>query len=195
MDFENGWIDVVRQVQWVPGHGWCFKLPKHQKVRRAPMSWVLADVLRLHMGQFPPVEVMLPFYNPFAKPGKEFKDRVVRLMFYTPQLKVVSSKVFNADIWKPALVEAGVIPDTPGPGDTKYMASPENGVRMLRHIGATRWIKSGESPVDVADWLGHENPLITFERYVHGQNGAGDLGSRAVDAFLSATLRRATLSH
>ncbi|MEU5218485.1 site-specific integrase [Streptomyces sp. NPDC020807] len=195
VDFEGGWVDVVRQVQWVKGSGLCYKLPKFGKVRRAPLSGGLADVLRLHAEAFPPVEVLLPWYDPHAKPGKEFRPRVVRLMFYTPQLKVVSSKVFNADHWKPALVDAGVIPDTPGPGDTKYMASPENGVRMLRHICATRWVESGESPVDVADWLGHENPLITFERYVHGRNGAGDRGSLATDAFVSATLRATTLSH
>uniref|UniRef100_A0AAU2JMB6 Site-specific integrase n=1 Tax=Streptomyces sp. NBC_00049 TaxID=2903617 RepID=A0AAU2JMB6_9ACTN len=188
-DFENGWINVVRQVQWVTGHGWCYKLPKHKKIRRAPMSGGLADVLALHMETFPPVEVVLPWYDPDAKEGKQFKDRVVRLTFYTPQLRVVSSKVFNADVWKPALVQAGVIPDTPGPGDTKYAASPENGVRMLRHICATRWIEAGESPVDVADWLGHEDPQITFERYVHGgRNGAGDRGSASVDRWLRDTL-------
>ncbi|WP_183068931.1 tyrosine recombinase XerC [Streptomyces sp. gCLA4] len=193
VNFEGGWVDIVRQVQWVTGRGWCYKMPKGGKMRRAPLSGGLADVLRLHMAAFPPVEVMLPFYSPFEKPSRQFRDRSVRLMFYTPQLKVISSKVFNADHWKPALVEAGVIPDTPGPGDTKYVASPENGVRMLRHICASRWIESGESPVDVADWMGHENPLITFQRYVHGRIGAGDRGSAAVDQFISSTLGRSGL--
>ncbi|MFB6518736.1 hypothetical protein [Streptomyces sp. NPDC056401] len=47
--------------------------------------------------------------------------------------------MFDADRWKPALVQAAVIPDTPGPGNTAYAASPENGVQMLRHR-ATRWV-------------------------------------------------------
>ncbi|WP_051902147.1 site-specific integrase [Streptomyces xanthophaeus] len=189
LDPEGGWVNVVRQVQWVPGHGWCFKLPKGGKVRRSPLSDGLVDVLALHAEEFPPAEVVLPWYDPDARADRQFRKRSVRLMFTTPQMRVVSSKVFNADVWKPALVQAGVMPDTPGPGATKYAASPENGVRMLRHIFATRQIEAGESPVDVADWLGHQDPQITFDRYVHGRNDAGDRGSRAVDAFLSATLR------
>ncbi|MGW6704720.1 site-specific integrase [Streptomyces sp. NPDC054956] len=189
VDFVNGWVDIRRQVQEVKGHGWCFKLPKYEKVRRAPLSGGLAEVLRLHMQEFPPVEVALPWYDPDAKPNKQFRPRVVRLMFTNERMQVIHLKRFRERPWKAACVQAGVMPDSPGPGGTPYAASLENGIKMLRHICATRWIEAGESPVDVADWLGHENPEITFERYVHGRIAAGDRGSTAVDAFLSATLR------
>jgi integrase len=67
----------------------------------------------------------------------------------------VNRHYFNAKIWKPALVVAGVPP------------TRDNGCHALRHYYASVLLDGGESIKTVSERLGHADPAFTRRTYTH----------------------------
>ncbi|MFI1801368.1 tyrosine-type recombinase/integrase [Streptomyces sp. NPDC020379] len=194
MDRERQELIVQRQLKWVRGHGWCFALPKGRKVRRTPMPMSVENELDAQMREYPTVKVTLPYYDRRDKPAERFRPMTVELIFSREakgEIKFINPKRFNEWEWKRALVDAGVIPAPAREKRGEYQAARDDGPVALRHFFATAQIDAGESVVDVAAWMGHANPLVTFRRYVRGRVGAGDRGRAATDILLAGVITAA----
>ncbi|WP_344124162.1 hypothetical protein [Streptomyces blastmyceticus] len=192
MDRERQELIIQRQLKWVRGHGWCFALPKGRKIRRTPMS--VENELDAQMREHPAVKVTLPYYDRRNKPAERFRPITVELLFSREakgEIKFINPKRFNEWEWKRALVDAGVIPAPAREKRGEYQAARDDGPVALRHFFATAQIDAGESVVDVAEWMGHANPLVTFRRYVRGRVGAGDRGRAATDILLAGIVTAA----
>jgi integrase len=148
-DIDGGWLYVVRQVKIVRN---ClvFGLPKSDRDRRVPLPDSVAELLRAHADEFPPVKITLPWENPTGK------ERVtVRLAFTTTLHHAINRNTFNAKSWHPALRSAGVTP------------SHTNGMHALRHFYASSLLDAGESIKALSEYLGHANPGFTLRYYTH----------------------------
>ncbi|MFE9933454.1 tyrosine-type recombinase/integrase [Streptomyces sp. NPDC005533] len=137
-----------------------------------------ADELRAHFLQHPAVEVELPWGGPEADREK----RSFPLLLATTYGNAIRSKIFNDEVWKPALAKAGVIPVREK--GQRWKASRKDGFHVLRHTYASVMLKAGESVVTLARWLGHSSPTITLDHYAHFMPEAGGRGRTAFDALL-----------
>jgi integrase len=126
IDFLGRRIHVRRQVRIIRGK-LVFSLPKRDKTRSIPLPDAVALRLSLHIQQYPPVDVTLPWRTPDGEP------RTAALLFTTPDGKALNRNNFNR-LWRPALVEAGIVP-TPAPGE-KARPHREHGCHALRHTAA-----------------------------------------------------------
>ena len=127
VDFDGGWLHIVRQVKIVR-YRMVFGLPKNDRDRRVPLPDSVADVLRAHFNEFPPVKVTLPWEDPASD------ERVtVPLVFTTTRRNVIKRNTFDDKIWRPALVGAGLVP------------SRSMGMHALRHFYASALLDAGES--------------------------------------------------
>lgn len=115
-----------------------FGLPKNDRERRVPLPGSVADVLRAHLKEFPPVAVTLPWEDP-----RRGDPVTVPLVFTTTYRQAMRQNVFAPTAWRPALKRAGV------------ELSRVNGVHALRHFYASALLDAGESVKAVAEWLGH----------------------------------------
>ncbi|MEO3851721.1 tyrosine-type recombinase/integrase [Streptomyces sp. B8F3] len=179
VDFAAGVIHVRRQVQSESARRY-FRLPKGNKTRVVDMPPTVAVAIREHMAQWPPCMVELPWAT------KHATDRQKHPLLITTKVgTAVCHGKFDTNIWKPALVRAGVIPPKPkGAKAWQYEASPKDGFHVLRHTYASLQLEAGESVVTLAQWLGHESPNITLEHYAHFMPQAGAKGRAAVDKLL-----------
>ncbi|KWT63131.1 integrase [Streptomyces albus subsp. albus] len=158
IDFATGWLHVRQQVKRVGGT-LVFAPPKRGKLRSAPLSPVVGGNLRLHMSQFPPVEVTLPWKTPDGPP-------VTRKLVFTSGVgKAIWRSYFDDYVWKPALAFAGVIPPRQ-PGE-RYAAAPDDGMHALRHFYASVLLDGGESIKALSVYLGHSDPGFTLRIYTH----------------------------
>ncbi|WP_405956426.1 tyrosine-type recombinase/integrase [Streptomyces phaeochromogenes] len=137
-----------------------FALPKGGKTRHVPLPGPVADALRAHMKQFPPVEITLPWRT--ADGPKVTK----RLIFLAPRGNHVWRTSLNEEAWKPALVAAGVIPE-PETEEEGYAAAREHGMHALRHFYASALLDGGENIKAVSEYLGHSNAALTLRIYAH----------------------------
>src|SRR5690606_25638608 len=125
-------------------------LPKNDRPRRVPMPRRVARALRAHMAQFPPVAVTLPWEDPARS------ERVtVSLLLTTGRRNAVTRPTFDARIWRPALIRAGIVP------------SRSTGTRALRHFYASTLLEAGVSIKVLAEYLGHSDPGFTLRTYTH----------------------------
>jgi integrase len=65
--FDSGWIHVACQMKNANGH-LVFEPPKRNKERDVPLSDHVAQVLKAHMEDCPPVEVTLPWLRTDGPP-------------------------------------------------------------------------------------------------------------------------------
>ena len=93
--------------------------PKRGKTREVPLPDIVANALREHMLQFPPLTVDLPWIEPGRTP------RSSEVLFWTRERAPINRNYFNPHIWKPALREVGIDP------------TRENGMHALRHFFAS----------------------------------------------------------
>jgi integrase len=114
VDFLRRTVHVRQQVRLVKGRP-VFALPKGGRERSIPLPDVVATVLAEHVRTFPPAEVTLPWGDHEGEP------RTVALVFTTPSGLAVNRNRYNDDVWKPALLAAGVEP------------SRRTGMHQLRH--------------------------------------------------------------
>ncbi|MEV7640406.1 integrase [Streptomyces rubiginosohelvolus] len=72
---------------------------------------------------------------------------------------------FNTRLWKPALVEAGVLPK-PKPGE-RHQAAREHGMHALQHCYASVLLDTSENIKALRTYLGHSDPGFTLRVYTH----------------------------
>lgn len=160
-------LHVVRQIKLVRGKA-IFALPKGGKTREVPLPDSVANRLRRHAEEFPP----MPFTLPWAKLDSE--SRTVTLFLYTPDIRPVTRDSFNSPIWKAAL-RASRIPGT-----------RQNGMHVLRHTYASVLLDAGESIKALAAYLGHSDPGFTLRTYTHLLPTSEDRTRRAIDEAFGA---------
>ncbi|MFC9925420.1 tyrosine-type recombinase/integrase [Streptomyces sp. NPDC127190] len=159
IDFDSDTLHVVQQLKLSRSKP-VFALPKGGKTRDVPLPGPVADALRAHMKQFPPVEITLPWKTPDGPKVTR------RLIFMAPGGNHVWRTSLNEEAWKPALVAAGVIPE-PETKAAGYAAAREHGMHALRHFYASALLDGGESIKAVSEYLGHSNAALTLRIYAH----------------------------
>jgi len=163
LDFADGWLHVVRQVKRVRSR-LVFGLPKNDRDRRVPLPGSVADVLRHHLKEYPPVAVTLPWEDPASE-----DLRTYRLVFVTGRRNAVNRSWFDAKVWHPAIRAAGI---TPGRA---------SGMHALRHFYASALLDGGESIKALAAYLGHSDPGFTLRVYTHLMPASEERTRRAID--------------
>jgi integrase len=201
-DVDGEDINVVRQIIKVNGK-FGFGPPKGNKERVAPCAPELAKAIKEYANRFPTIEVTLPWVDP-ARPSLAWEERpkrTVRLLATTQFTNglnggAINKDTFNDRHWKPALVDAGLIP----PAEITYV-EPKNGKQpwrketwqmprefgfhVLRHTFASVVLAEGETITQLAAWLGHTDPAFTLRTYVHFQPKSGSRGRAAIGRFMS----------
>ncbi|MFJ7969575.1 tyrosine-type recombinase/integrase [Streptomyces sp. NPDC096324] len=174
IDFDSDTLRVVQQLKLSRSKP-VFALPKGGKTRDVPLPGPVADALRAHMKQFPPVEITLPWRTPDGPKVTR------RLTFMAPGGNHVWRTVLNEEAWKPALVAAGVIP-APETKRRGYSAAREHGMHALRHFYASALLDGGENIKAVAQYLGHSNPALTLRIYAHLMPSSQERTRKAIAA-------------
>ncbi|MFF4243676.1 tyrosine-type recombinase/integrase [Streptomyces sp. NPDC001822] len=158
IDFRLDTLHVVQQLKLSRSKP-VFAPPKGGKLRDVPLPGPVADALRAHMKQFPPVEITLPW----KVAGGPLVTK--RLVFTGPRGGHVWRTSLNEEAWKPALASAGVIP-VPAAG-ASHAESRENGMHAMRHFYASVLLDAGENIKALAEYLGHSDPGLTLRVYAH----------------------------
>ncbi|MFB6855102.1 tyrosine-type recombinase/integrase [Streptomyces sp. NPDC056341] len=179
IDADGCTLHVVRQIKHVEGHP-VFALPKGGKKRDVPLPDSVARALRVHMDVCKPVEVTLPWGAP------EGPKVSARLIFTAEQGGMVWRSNFNAKEWKPALAEAGFIPEAEE--GERYAGAREHGMHALRHFYASALLDSGENIKAVSEYMGHADPALTLRVYAHLMPDSRERARRAIDQVFGAAL-------
>lgn len=183
IDEESDELIIRRQLRW-DGKTAYFKLPKGNKERRVPLSVGLRSAILAHVAEFPPVEKTLPWVGP----GNDRRETAtVKLLLTTWFYNPINPNSFNPDVWKPALVDAGLL----SPRDLKAQGSGWEPSRELmfhrcRHTYASVQLRGGEDIVSLSHWMGHASTDITLKTYAHFMPDRGPRGRVAVDSWLAA---------
>ncbi|MFC0533131.1 tyrosine-type recombinase/integrase [Phytohabitans kaempferiae] len=164
LDFVDGWVNVTRQVKRVRSR-LVFGLPKNDRDRRVPLPGSVADVLRLHMKQYPPLSVTLPWENPAG-----VERHTYRVIFSTTRRGALNRSWFDEKLWQPAVAAAGLVP------------SRATGMHALRHFYASALLDAGESIKALAAYLGHADPGFTLRVYTHLMPASEERTRRAIDS-------------
>ncbi|MEU9622434.1 tyrosine-type recombinase/integrase [Streptomyces sp. NPDC048155] len=178
IDFRSDTLHVVQQLKLSRSKP-VFAPPKGGKLRDVPLPGPVADALRAHMKQFPPVEITLPW----KVAGGPLVTK--RLIFTGPRGGHVWRTSLNEEAWKPALASAGVIP-TPAAG-APHAESRENGMHAMRHFYASLLLDAGENIKALAEYLGHSDPGLTLRVYAHLMPSSQERTRSAVAAVFSPT--------
>ncbi|MGW1767976.1 tyrosine-type recombinase/integrase [Streptomyces sp. NPDC002073] len=171
-DFRGSWLRVANQVKVANGH-LVFGPPKRGKERDVPLPRRVAQVLREHREEFPPVAVTLPW----LKPDGPLVTK--RLLFALPGGGAVRRTDFNTRVWKFALVQAGIIPQ-PKDGE-RHQSAREHGMHALRHFYASVLLDGGENIKALSTYLGHGDPGFTLRVYTHLMPSSHERTLKAVD--------------
>jgi integrase len=99
-------------------------------------------------------------------------EREVALLLSSRESGALNRNYINRKIWKPALVEAGVMP------------TRENGMHALRHFYASVLLDAGESIRALASYLGHADPGFTLRVYTHLMPASEERTKHAIDRVL-----------
>lgn len=201
-DIDGDEISVVRQVVRINSR-LGFAPPKGNKERIAPCPPALARAVKEYANFFPTVEVTLPWVDP-DRPNLAWEERplkTVRLLVTTIRTGgksggAMNRTYFDDRIWKPALAEAGVIPQPeveivgqrPGRGPVrrvKWKMPREEGFHVTRHTFASIVLQAGETITQLAAWLGHSDPAFTLRTYVHFMPKSGSKGLAALGEWVA----------
>jgi integrase len=124
--------------------------PKGRKTREVPLPDVVAVAISEHLRNVP-----TSGHSVFHRDGE-----------------LVHALTYSRGVWKPALVEAGVVP------------SPRNGLHILRHTYASMQLEAGTSIRALAEYLGHHDPGFTLRTYTHLMPESEDRARQAIDLLL-----------
>lgn len=174
-------VRVERQVKIVAGQ-LRFAPIKNRKPHSVPLSPLLAERLARHMELHPPAEVKLPWHDPRDR-ERHGQPVTVRLVLTGPAGGALVRPDFNDQVWRPALVAAGIAP--PRAKGRKRISAPQDGMHALRHTFASVQLRSGVDVVRVAGWMG-DTPAVVYATYAHMLPGDDDADGRtAVDGFIA----------
>ncbi|GIM86306.1 tyrosine-type recombinase/integrase [Salinispora arenicola] len=169
LDLDSGWVHVVRQLKLVRSR-LVFGLPKNDRDRRIPLPVTVVDALREHLAWCKPVELTLPWEDPFSD------ERVtVPLVLTTPRKGAINRGTFDAKAWKPAVTAVGLVP------------TRATGMHALRHFYASALLDAGESIKALAAYLGHADPGFTLRVYTHLMPTSEERTRRAIDDLFEDT--------
>lgn len=179
VDLEEGIVRVRRQVKRLSG-GYVFALPKNDRERTVPLPEWAAQVLRVHMAHHRPVPYTLPWEKPDRRPC------TVNLLFRWTDDRHVRARLYSEQVWKPALVRAGVIPAPTRDkrGRKRYATTRREGTHQLRHWYASTTLADGVSVKELAEYLGHHDPAFTLRIYAHMIPSSFERARSAIDARL-----------
>ncbi|MFJ8754139.1 tyrosine-type recombinase/integrase [Streptomyces sp. NPDC102441] len=177
IDFDSDTLHVVQQLKLSRSKP-VFAPPKGGKLRDVPLHGPVADSLRAHMKQYPPVEITLPWKVAGGPPVTK------RLIFTGPRGGHVWRTSLNEEAWKPALASAGVIP-VPEDG-ASYAESRENGMHAMRHFYASALLDAGENIKALAECLGHSDPGMTLRVYAHLMPSSQERTRKAISAIFGS---------
>ncbi|MFG2048760.1 tyrosine-type recombinase/integrase [Micromonospora sp. NPDC048935] len=158
-------LHITRQIKLVRG-SLIFAPPKGGKSREVPLPDSVADRLKQHTRDGPPVPVTLPWETLTGEP------RTVELYLTTPAGLALSRSMFNSGVWKPAIRATGIPDDR------------HNGMHVLRHTYASVLLDAGESIKALSAYLGHADPGFTLRTYTHLLPASEDRTRRAIDKAL-----------
>ncbi|WP_411078470.1 site-specific integrase [Streptomyces sp. cmx-10-25] len=200
-DIDGDEIHVVRQVVRINSR-LGLAPPKGNKERIAPCPPALARAVKEYASRFPTVEVTLPWVDP-DRPNLDWEDRplrTVRLLVTTVRTSgksggAMNRTYFDDHVWKPSLVQAGVLPvpevevvRRPGKATlkrTRWKMPREEGFHVTRHTFASIVLQSGETITQLAAWLGHSDPAFTLRTYVHFMPKSGSKGLAALGEWIT----------
>jgi len=156
-------VHVVRQIKLVRSR-LVFGLPKNDRDRRVPLPATVVDALREHLDWCKPVEITLPWEDPFSD-----ERATVPVVLTTPRNGAINRATFDAKSWKPALTAAGIVP------------TRATGMHALRHFYASALLDAGESIKALAAYLGHADPGFTLRVCTHLMPASEERTRRAID--------------
>lgn len=148
IDWFRGTVMIRRQVKVVK-HRLVFAAPKGGKERHMPVANELLRVLTDYLTRFPAQERTLPWDSPEGRP------ETAQLVLTNYYGRVIHPHSVHRSIWHPTLQRAGI---------SQVRSS---GPHALRHFYASSALAAGESPVSVAQWLGHASTAYMLQVYGH----------------------------
>ena len=172
VDFLRRMVHVRVQVIQL-GSGHAFAPIKNENMREVPIAANVVDLLAAHLAQCPAVPVTLPWSQ--KKERKLDGKPVTRsLMFADPRDSAWFKQTVNRQ-WSRAWLAAG-IPDR----------GRHNGMHVLRHTAASRWLSGGLNIAKVADYLG-DTVAVVHKTYAHFMPGDDELGRAIMDGWLDTS--------
>lgn len=165
IDLKLELVHVRRQVKLLGPHQ-VFAPPKGRKTRDVPRPEKVALEVTAYLQDYPARAGSLPWQS-VDGPVKD-----VALLLSSRESGALNRNYVNRKIWKPALVEAGVMP------------TRENGMHALRHFYASVLLDAGESVRALASYLGHVDPGFTLRVYTHLMPASEERTKRAIDKML-----------
>jgi integrase len=169
IDFLRRQVRYEVQVSYVGGR-LVFKPLKNDRGKTVPVARPVLPVLSEHMRRHPPVAVTLPW----CEKGKKMDGKpVTRLLVFTDE----SGRAFYRESvnrhWRASWKAAGIA----GQGRA-------NGMHILRHTAATRWLSKGLNPAKVAAYLG-DTVAVVVSTYAHWLPDDDNLGRAIMDGYLT----------
>lgn len=153
VDFLRRVLTVEQQLVLLPGAPPQVAPPKTEaSYRTVPLPQVVVDALAAHLATFPASSSGLVFTTSAGEP--------------------IRRTAFSANVWRPAVIRAGL------PDETHF--------HDLRHYFASLLIRHGESVKVVQARLGHASAAETLDTYSHLWPDSEDRTRAAVDSVLGA---------
>lgn len=175
IDFEERVVRVRRQIKKL-GSDHAFALPKNDRERVVPLPDWAAEAIKRHVSTYPPLVRSLPWER------LDGRLRTHNLLFRWTDDRHIRSRTYSEIVWKPALVQAEVIP--PPSKDprqrSRYITSRKEGLHQLRHYYASVMLAGGVSVRELAEYLGHADPGFTLRVYAHTMPGSHDRARKAI---------------
>lgn len=184
-DIDGEWLHVRRQIKKLAGGQRVFALPKSDKTRRVPLPPEAAATLRAHAVDAEPCPMTLPWETADGEPV------TFNLMFVWHGQRrgptFIDARLYNELVWRPALVQAGLAPPptVDARGRRRYRNSPRHGMHALRHFYASAMLAQGVQINELAEYLGHTDPMVTLRTYAHLMPSAHGRAIAAGSAMLS----------
>jgi integrase len=169
IDFERKELHVRQQLitsSEQPHIAYLAEPKTPQSNRMVPITQGVIDMISAYLDEFPATEVEVEDRTDPRKP----KSRTAELIFTTTQGNPIKRQTWG-DIWRPAARTAGL------PART--------GLHICRHTYASALIRFGESPKTVQVLMGHKNPTITLNTYLHLWPDSDDRARQAIEAMFA----------
>lgn len=164
LDRHRRQVHVCRQVKLV-GLRLVFAPPTYGKERDVPLSDAVDERIADHLAPVPG-----PHRHPPVDRPRRRRDPHRAPRRPTRESRAINRTYFNARLWKPALVRAGVEPIR------------VNGTHALRHFFASVLLDAGENIKALAEHLGHADPGFTLRVHTHLMKASAARTRKAVDA-------------
>lgn len=169
LDFLRKTVTYSVQVAYIGGR-LCFKPTKNDHPKTVPVAAPVIPVLSEHMRLYPPASVTLPWSEKGSK--MDGKPVTRELVFTDPDGGAYYRQTVNRH-WRRAWRAAGIADQ-----------GRANGMHILRHSAASRWLSKGLNPAKVAAFLG-DTLAVVIETYSHWLPDDDNLGRAIMDGYVA----------